>query len=598
MATSPGYTATSTGTDYWVAAYSGDSNNSPVTSGTALEPVSITPYSPSIVTSQQPASAVVGSSIADKATVTGYSPTGTVTFYLYNNSTASGTPLYTSPAETLVSGVATSPGYTATSTGTDYWVAAYSGDSNNSPVTSGTALEPVSITPYSPSIITSQQPTSAVVGSSIADKATVTGYSPTGTVTFTLYNNSTASGTPLYTSPAETPGQWRGDLAGLHGHVHGHGLLGGGLQRRQQQQRGHQRYGPGAGEHHPLHPSIITSQQPASAVVGSSIADKATVTGYNPTGTVTFTLYNNSTASGTPLYHRVRRRRWSVAWRPRRATRPRPPGPTTGSPPTAATATTTRSPAARPCEPVTHHRRYSPSIITSQQPASAVVGQLDCRQGHGQRGLQPDGHGDLQPVQQLDGTGTPLFTDPGGDAVSRRGHLGGLHRHGHRHRLLGGHLQRRQQQQHGHQRHRPRAGEHHRAYSPTINTSQQPASAMVGTSIADKATVSAATTRPGPSPSTCTTTRRPRGTPLYTRPTETLVSGVATSAGYTATATGTDYWVATYNGDSNNSAVTSGTALEPVTITPPQPDDQHQPAAGHRHRRHLDRRPGHGHAAV
>ncbi len=30
---------------------------------------------------------------------------------------------------------------------------------------------------------------------------------------------------------------------------------------------------------------------------------------------------------------------------------------------------------------------------------------------------------------------------------------------------------------------------------------------------------------------------------------------MATSAGYTATATGTDYWVATYNGDSNNSAV-------------------------------------------
>ena len=28
------------------------------------------------------------------------------------------------------------------------------------------------------------------------------------------------------------------------------------------------------------------------------------------------------------------------------------------------------------------------------------------------------------------------------------------------------------------------------------------------------------------------------------------------------------YWVATYNGDSNNSAVTSGPAAEPVTITP------------------------------
>ena len=37
--------------------------------------------------------------------------------------------------------------------------------------------------------------------------------------------------------------------------------------------------------------------------------------------------------------------------------------------------------------------------------------------------------------------------------------------------------------------------------------------------------------------------------------------------GYTASV-GTDYWLDTYNGDSNNNAVTSGTALEPVIIIP------------------------------
>src|SRR5205085_21493 len=142
VATSAGYTATATGTDYWVATYNGDSNNSSVTSGTALEPVSIPPFRPPITTSQQPASAVVGSSIADQATVTGYHPTGTVTFNPYSSPPATGTPL---PSATLSrsSGVATSAGYTATATGTDYWVATYNGDSNNSPVTSGTALEPV-----------------------------------------------------------------------------------------------------------------------------------------------------------------------------------------------------------------------------------------------------------------------------------------------------------------------------------------------------------------------------------------------------------------------------------------------------------------------
>jgi hypothetical protein len=43
---------------------------------------------------------------------------------------------------------------------------------------------------------------------------------------------------------------------------------------------------------------------------------------------------------------------------------------------------------------------------------------------------------------------------------------------------------------------------------------------------------------------------------------------MATSASYTTTATGTDYWVATYNGDPNNNGVTGGPGLEPVVIDP------------------------------
>src|SRR5208283_4762140 len=184
-----------------VATYNGDANNNPVTSGTASEPVVIIPASPAINTSQQPASATVGSSIADQATVSGGdNPTGTVTFNLYSNSTGTGTPLYTDANVTLVSGVATSAGYTATATGTDYWVATYNGNANNNSVTSGTASEPVIISRATPAINTSQQPASATVGSSIADQATVSGGdNPTGTVTFNLYSNSTGTGTPLYT---------------------------------------------------------------------------------------------------------------------------------------------------------------------------------------------------------------------------------------------------------------------------------------------------------------------------------------------------------------------------------------------------------------
>ncbi len=141
-----GYLPTATGNYVWSATYSGDTNNNGAADNGQNESETVSTASPGISTTQQPASATVGSSIADKATVTGgYNPTGTVTFALYNNSTASGTALFTD-TETLSGGTATSKGYTATATGTDYWVATYNGDSNNVSVTSGTASEPVVIT--------------------------------------------------------------------------------------------------------------------------------------------------------------------------------------------------------------------------------------------------------------------------------------------------------------------------------------------------------------------------------------------------------------------------------------------------------------------
>jgi hypothetical protein len=194
-ATSKGYTAAATGTDYWVATYNGDSNNSSVSSGAASEPVTITPATlatPSINTQQQPASAKVGTSIADKATVSGgNNPTGTVTFNLYNNPNGTGTLLFTDANEPLVNGTATSKGYTATATGTDYWVATYNGDSKNNSVTSGTALEPVVISPASPSIVTASNPTRTVnvgnTATTVTDTAVVSGgYHETGNLVFTL----------------------------------------------------------------------------------------------------------------------------------------------------------------------------------------------------------------------------------------------------------------------------------------------------------------------------------------------------------------------------------------------------------------------------
>jgi hypothetical protein len=259
---------------------------------------------PSINTSQQPATATVGSSIADKATVTGgNNPTGTVTFELFANSTGTGTPLYTDANVPLSGGTATSAGYTATATGTDYWVAIYNGDGNNGSVTSGTASEPVVITPASPAINTSQQPATATVGSSIADKATVSGgYNPSGTVTFDLYNNPNGAGTVLFADTENLSGgiaTSKGYIATATGTDYWVAIYNGNSNNAS--------VASGTALEPvvitPASPAINTSQQPATAVVGSSIADKATVTGgYNPTGTVTFELFANSTGTGTPLY--------------------------------------------------------------------------------------------------------------------------------------------------------------------------------------------------------------------------------------------------------------------------------------------------------
>ncbi len=570
-ATSVGYTATATGTDYWVATYNGDSNNASVTSGTASEPVVVTAASPSINTAQQPATATVGGLIADKATVSGgYNPSGTVSFALYANSAGTGTPLYTDANVPLSGGSATSVGYTATATGTDYWVATYNGDSNNAAVTSGTASEPVVVSAASPTINTSQQPATATVGTSIADQATVSGgYNPSGTVTFNLYSNSAGTGTPLYTdanvalsggtatsvgytATATGTDYW---VATYNGDSNNAAVTSGTALE------------PVAVT--TASPSINTAQQPATAVVGTSIADQATVSGgYNPTGTVTFNLYSNSAGTGTPLYTDA-----NVPLSGGTATSVGYTATATGTDYWVATyngdsnnASVTSGTASEPVlvSPA------SPTINTTQQPATATVGTSIADQATVSGGYNPTGTVTFNLYSNSAGTGTPLYTDAnvplsGGSATSV-GYIATATGTDYWVATYNGDSNNASVTS-------GTASEpvSVTTASPAINTSQQPASAVVGTSIADKATVSGGYNPSGTVSFALYANSAGTGTPLYTDANVPLSGGSATSVGYTATATGTDYWVATYNGDSNNASVTSGTALEPVSITSASP---------------------------
>jgi hypothetical protein len=120
---------------------------------------------------------------------------------------------------------------------------------------------------------------------------------------------------------------------------------------------------------------------------------------------------------------------------------------------------------------------------------------------------------------------------------------------------------------------------------PAVNTQQSATSVVVGTTIYDTATVTGGT---GSYDSSATVTfnlyNNPDGTgpALFTDPDEPLVNGVATSKSnpYTTTAIGTDYWVATFNGDANNLPSSSGLTEEPVTVIKATPSIVTDASAG------------------
>jgi hypothetical protein len=147
----------------------------PIAYGTAL----------TVTSAAQPASTTVGVPIADKATVSGGdSPTGTVTFNLYDNNSATGTPLYTD-TEKLSNGSATSGNYIPTASGTDYWIVSYNGDSNNAAVSTNDEADPVTVLPGSLVVNTAGDPAVAVqnqnsLREAIAYAASLGG----GTITF------------------------------------------------------------------------------------------------------------------------------------------------------------------------------------------------------------------------------------------------------------------------------------------------------------------------------------------------------------------------------------------------------------------------------
>ncbi|WP_432920972.1 choice-of-anchor P family protein [Microbispora sp. CA-135349] len=136
------------GTYRWVASYSGDDANNPVTSPCGDEEVEVVKATPGIATTPS-GSVPAGGAVSDTATVSGgFHPTGNVTFKLYApGDTDCTTPIGTRTDDLSGSGTAASGNVTIGAAGTYRWTATYSGDANNNSVTSPCSDEQVTVTP-------------------------------------------------------------------------------------------------------------------------------------------------------------------------------------------------------------------------------------------------------------------------------------------------------------------------------------------------------------------------------------------------------------------------------------------------------------------
>ena len=299
-----GYLPTVTGTYLWTATYSGDANNQGASDNGQNENESVSPASPAINTVAGGTIVIgSGSKLTDSALLSGgFNPTGTVTFTLFNPSNVA---VYTDVVTVNGNGTYTTAagnnpgGYLPTVTGTYLWTATYSGDANNQGASDNGQNENETVSPASPAINTVAGGTIVIgSGSKLTDSALLSGgFNPTGTMTFTLFNPSnvavytdvvTVNGNGTYTTAAgNNPGGYLPTVTGTYlwtatysGDANNQGASDNGQNENETVS--------------PASPAINTVAGGTIIIgSGSKFTDTAVLSGvFNPTGTMTFTLFN------------------------------------------------------------------------------------------------------------------------------------------------------------------------------------------------------------------------------------------------------------------------------------------------------------------
>ena len=279
---------------------------------------------PSISTTPVPSAGFVGDVLHDSASLSnGYNPGGTITFKLYSpqDQTCEGQPEYEEIVPVSGNGnYNTKTGFQTNIAGTWRWVAVYSGDDHNPPAMSGCDDEQVTIRKQSTETTTFPIPTRGIVGVILNDTADVTivdtdeatviisatsAITPTGDVTFRLYEPGDSEcespifteTVPLIDSAAKTTTGYTTSLAGIYLWT--------------AEYSGDDAFDPSqdaCGDEVVIvekdTPTITTTPKPEEANIWTRLHDTALLAnGFNPTGTVTFKLYDPDDATCTDPVH-------------------------------------------------------------------------------------------------------------------------------------------------------------------------------------------------------------------------------------------------------------------------------------------------------
>jgi uncharacterized repeat protein (TIGR01451 family) len=307
------FTLDAVGTYNVVATYAGDVYNAAAHNDCGDEVVKLGKNKPTITTTAEE-SVNPGLSINDQASLSGTTSDagGSIVFNAYGptDATCAGTAAFTSSPITVHGDGTYGPvSFTPASAGTYRWIASYSGDAKNA-ATAGACNadgENDTVNKLSPTVVTHASAT-VQVGGQITDTATLAGgFNPTGTITFRLYGpNDATCATVIATRTRPVAGN--GDYvsnpfttatAGTYRWIANYG--------------GDANNDATANVCNATNESVVITQaHPTIATLateggaqGALIHDTATVSGaFNPSGTVTFSLYGiaDPSCSGTPVF--------------------------------------------------------------------------------------------------------------------------------------------------------------------------------------------------------------------------------------------------------------------------------------------------------